>query len=156
MNREELREELAALQHDQWAGWMEYLFSKCQQRGAEGTVLPLPSDEDVVIPAAYAHNLARLMRTPYAELTEQEKESDRIEADKYLPFITAAETRWKVEVLEKVKGRLNEQWEQPGTTYGDTGLPNPVVVYGYNEAIGEMKDKIDQELTALKGDSHGG
>ncbi len=94
---DDVREALADLQHQQWSGWMEYLFNKCQLRTDEGRELPIPRDDDLVIPGAYVHNLKRLMATPYQDLTENEQESDRIEADKYLPFITAAEQRGREE-----------------------------------------------------------
>jgi hypothetical protein len=68
----ELREQLAALAHEQWRGWMLYLFSKC-------TGYP---DGTVTIPAWAVERWTRQMNTPYHDLTEAEKDSDRAEADK--------------------------------------------------------------------------
>jgi hypothetical protein len=70
----EQREQFAALAHEQWSGWMEYLLSMC-----------IPNtDGSLTIPPALVERWVRQMNTPYAELPEAEKESDRIEADKMI------------------------------------------------------------------------
>lgn len=70
----EVRELLAALAHKQWSGWMRHLFGKCQKK----------DDGSIIIPSAYVKNLKRLMGIPYSELSEDEKDSDREEADKVI------------------------------------------------------------------------
>jgi len=72
---ESKREELAALAHHQWSGWMEYLFSVCERN---------PYNGEYVIPKRPAARWQRQMKTPYSELSEAEKDSDRKEADKML------------------------------------------------------------------------
>lgn len=72
-----LREQLAALEHSQWSQWMEYQFDK-------GT---FNSDGTWTMPAWAVERWQRQMRTPYADLPEGEKESDREEADKVLQVI---------------------------------------------------------------------
>jgi hypothetical protein len=69
-----MREKLAALAHAQWSGWMEYLFSKCTMN----------EDGTATIPAWAVERWQRQMKTPYAELPGDEKESDRTEADRML------------------------------------------------------------------------
>lgn len=73
-DRNELREKLARLAHEQWSGWMEYLFAQCQ----------FNEDGTVTIPASFALRWHRQMNTQYYDLSESEKESDRREADKIL------------------------------------------------------------------------
>jgi hypothetical protein len=73
---DELVERFADLAHESWSGWMRYLFGKC--------VSSPEYDGDVLIPAGLVDRWGRQMRTPYAELPEREKESDREEARKYL------------------------------------------------------------------------
>lgn len=74
----DLREQLAALAHDeQWTGWMEYLFG-LSRRNPDGSV---------TIPAEHVARWMRQMATPYAQLSEQEKNSDREEADRVLALI---------------------------------------------------------------------
>lgn len=72
------REKLANYAHAAWAGWMKYMFQK--------SVHNLP-DNTVTIPASLAERWMRQMNTPYAELPENEKESDRLEADRMLEII---------------------------------------------------------------------
>ncbi len=67
-----LREELAETQHEIWSNWMEYLFSVSINNG----------DGTYTIPANKAERWMRQINTPYSELTENEKESDREQADK--------------------------------------------------------------------------
>lgn len=72
--KEEGLEELASLEHDQWAGWMRHLFSKCYQ-GTGGSL---------IIPPHLVARWQRQMKTSYADLPPEEKESDRVEARKVL------------------------------------------------------------------------
>lgn len=95
MNTESLREELADLQHQQWSGWMEYLFSKCRPN-------PEVADE-LIIPAWAVMRWLRQSQTFYKNLPEEEKESDRIEADKYLPIIAQQKRQAQIAVLEDLK-----------------------------------------------------
>src|SRR3990167_9008404 len=60
-------ERLAALAHEQWAGWMRYLFAQC----------PELSNGSRLIPAEWVARWVRQMKTPYAKLSEDEKDSDR-------------------------------------------------------------------------------
>lgn len=81
MTREEaLIEALAALAHQQWSGWMEYLFSK-------GCGMP---DGGFCLPSAVVRRWQRQMVTAYSDLPEEEKESDRQEARKIPPLLLLA------------------------------------------------------------------
>ena len=73
----DLREQLAALAHEQWAGWMTYLFEKSV----------VGDDGSVEIPADLASRWKRQMNTSYVNLPENEKESDRAEADRMIGVI---------------------------------------------------------------------
>lgn len=75
-----LREQLAALAHERWSGWMRYQFEKC---------LP-DKDSYHVIPHGLAERWKRQAGTPYADLPENEKEFDRQEADRMLAIVDAA------------------------------------------------------------------
>ena len=72
-----LVERLADAEHASWSRWMLYLFEQ-SGRLADGSV---------VIPAALAARWHRQATTPYAELSEREKESDREEVYRILPLI---------------------------------------------------------------------
>ena len=71
------REALAAYAHEAWAGWMEYLFRKSDKA---------PNGE-VVISKPLVDRWVRQVQTRYEDLPENEKESDRAEADKILAII---------------------------------------------------------------------
>ena len=77
-----LRERLAAYAHEAWAGWMKHL---CNRAGGNddlrysGRILLTSMDD--------AQRWARQMETPYAELPEVEKASDRAQADKILAIL---------------------------------------------------------------------
>jgi len=68
-----LREVLAELCHDQWSGWMRYLFGLCVKT----------DDGSVLIPSELYTRWYRQMTTPYAELSQREQDSDRREAQKF-------------------------------------------------------------------------
>ncbi len=72
------REKLASLAHEQWSGWMEYLFSKTISS----------SDGSAIIPQEYYERWKRQMITPYSSLPDNEKESDRLEADRVIELLT--------------------------------------------------------------------
>jgi hypothetical protein len=59
---------------------MEYLFSKCT----------FNDDGTATIPSWAVDRWLRQMNTPYAELPEDEKDSDRKEADKFLALLPVA------------------------------------------------------------------
>lgn len=68
------REHLAAVQHAIWAHWMEYLFSVCTRN----------SDGSYTIPADEVARWQQQIATAYEDLDEDEKKSDREQADRVL------------------------------------------------------------------------
>ena len=85
MSENDLREKLAALAHEQWSGWMKYLFRQCR----EGIYFDESgvAEAAVVIPHAAVERWKRQMNTPYADLPLEEKLSDREEADRVLALL---------------------------------------------------------------------
>jgi hypothetical protein len=77
MNETELIEQLADKEHAGWAHWMEYLFSKCN-RNEKG---------ELVIPEPLIWHWQWQIDTPYADLSEKERQSDRDEVAKIMPII---------------------------------------------------------------------
>ena len=75
-----LLEPLAAVEHDRWAHWQRYMHSK-------GMAQP---DGSLLLPADLIARWEKQIRTNYADLTEEERESDREQVRKYLPLIAAA------------------------------------------------------------------
>lgn len=77
----ELREQLAALCHEQWSGWMRHVFASCYYGG-----------DEIVIPKESFHHWQRQMKTDYADLSEIEKDSDRKEADRFIALLASLPT----------------------------------------------------------------
>ena len=72
-----LREPLADISHDIWSHWMRWMFS----------VGTMNADGTWTMPAEKVERWQRQMNTPYADLTEREKDSDREQADKILKVL---------------------------------------------------------------------
>lgn len=77
----EVREALAALCHEQWSGWMEYLFSKCVTNLEPGCM---------ILPRWAVDRWQRQMTTAYGDLSAEEKDSDRAEADRILALLDSS------------------------------------------------------------------
>lgn len=73
----ELLELFADLEHDSWSRWMKYLFEKSHLR----------EDGSVVIPPDLARRWKWQSSTRYVDLPGDMKESDRIEARKFLALL---------------------------------------------------------------------
>lgn len=76
----DLIEDLASAEHERWSHWQRYLHTQCE----------VEDDGALKIPAHLARQWERQMSTPYAELSESEKASDREQVLRYLPIIAAA------------------------------------------------------------------
>lgn len=68
---------LAAVEHDRWAHWQQYLHDQCERR----------DDGSLVIPAALVSRWEAQIRTPYVELSLEQQESDREQVRRYLPTV---------------------------------------------------------------------
>jgi len=77
---DDLLELLAALEHERWSRWQQYLHSKCATQ----------PDGSLLIPADLVSRWQTQIARKYNELSEEEKESDREQVRKYLPLISSA------------------------------------------------------------------
>jgi hypothetical protein len=77
MTWESLIEDLAAIEHCRWAHWQKYLHNQCQRQ----------SDGSLTIPPHLVRRWEAQIDTPYDQLSEQEKESDRQQVRKVLPTL---------------------------------------------------------------------
>ena len=64
---ENITEKIADKTHEVWCNWMKYLFEKCEMN----------EDGTATIPEWAVVRWTRQMNTPYEDLTEDEKQSDR-------------------------------------------------------------------------------
>jgi len=93
MTKSVMIEKLAAIEHGRWADWQKYLHNKCE----------MLTNGDLVIPASLAVHWMRQIRTPYAELSDHEKASDRDEVGRYWPLLEEEITRARVDELETIR-----------------------------------------------------
>jgi hypothetical protein len=77
-----LMEHLSAIEHGRWAHWQRYMHTKCARA----------DDGSLTIPAELVQRWEEQIATPYAQLPESEKESDREQVRRYLPVLLAALT----------------------------------------------------------------
>ncbi len=75
-----MKEEVARLCHEQWSEWMAYLFSKGE----------FQEDGTWVMPDWAVTRWQRQREAAYEDLSEDEKDSDRAEADKFLALFEEA------------------------------------------------------------------
>jgi hypothetical protein len=76
-----LREKFAKMAHEQWSGWIHYMFGKCK-----------PYEfSTLIIPAWAVDRWRRQAATPYADLSPEEQDSDRKEADKFIALLDACQ-----------------------------------------------------------------
>lgn len=76
----EALEAIAAVEHERWAHWQRYLHEQCT----------LLDDGSLLIPSHLAKRWDRQISTAYADLSEEEKNSDREQAHAYLAALKQA------------------------------------------------------------------
>lgn len=108
MDEEELIESIAAVQHAIWSHWMRYMFT-CGQFDPDGTWH---------MPAFKAERWQRQMDTPYNELTDGERESDRDQARKVIALgdvrKALADANQRAEVAEAKLARRQQAEQRMG------------------------------------------
>jgi len=78
----DLTDTLAAIEHERWSHWQRYMHSKATKQ----------PDGSLQIPAELVEQWERQIETPFEQLTETEKASDREQVQKYLPVVKSALT----------------------------------------------------------------
>ncbi len=68
---------LADIEHDRWSHWQKYMHQKGERQ----------PDGSLLISADLVAQWDRQIQTPFAELTDDEKESDRDQVRKYIPVV---------------------------------------------------------------------
>lgn len=89
-----LREKLAALAHESWAGWTDYMIEKLieeretygreARRALQNRKIQTPAEPWDMAESKCFKRWRRQIGQPYSELSEPEKDSDRKESDKVL------------------------------------------------------------------------
>lgn len=142
-DKQALRKELAAIEHQRWSDWMEYMLDCAVKSG----------DDNIGIrtcgwPTAQFEHWQRQIETDYADLSDKEKASDMEQVDRYWHLIDAYT---KQQVRE---ARIDEL-----KRITLTGTPNSIDTAVIS--VPEMADKgdvvflsIEDRIKELKGDNH--
>lgn len=69
---------LAKAQHEIWSRWMKWQFSCCNE---------MPHTGSLIIPGDKVERWKRQMNTPFDQLSEEEKETDRMVAKEFLSIL---------------------------------------------------------------------
>jgi len=101
-----LREQLAAFEHQQWAHWTRHMLDTLQEVIGLGFYEARDNGIDLSETKAALDRWRRQIQTAYEDLTEDEKDSDRVWADEVLAIVGQS-TGVLPEVLWK--NRLEEQ-----------------------------------------------
>lgn len=134
----ELREKLAAIEHERWADWQRYVHSVCyENKGIGGE----PTGE-LTIPSEHARRWERQIETPYNELSEKEKDSDREQVDRYWQLIIADRRRV---ALEARLDELEHTFVSYDNALASELVENPEWEYGQVvERIAELKQELEK------------
>ena len=116
----EFVEKGAEIEHERWSKWQKYLHSKLSKNIEDADFFRLPT--------FYWERWERQIATPYSELSEQEKESDRDQVRPYIPLIEHI-------VLEAIKNSVRNTLQAS-------------IKKGHNDdcIFCGMKDKMAQEI----------
>jgi len=114
---EDKMEELADIEHQRWSDWHKYCMKNWNMENLD----------------RWAHQ----SETPYKDLSEQEKESDREQVRRYLPILTSSLNQ----LLDSIKID-EEEMSGSNTTYSDTSFDTSAVIYGKILAADQFYDII--------------
>lgn len=74
---EDAIDRLAEVEHERWAHWQRYIHSKGERQ----------ADGSIVLPPDLVRRWERQIETPYADLSEDEKESDCDQVRRYISTV---------------------------------------------------------------------
>lgn len=99
MTKRELRNKLAAIEHERWADWQQWVHDQALKVEYDGKL------HHIEIKAITYKRWQRQIDTPYEELSWGEKQSDMEQVDRYWPLIEEYIKKEK----EEIKDNLTEE-----------------------------------------------
>lgn len=102
-----LLEELADFMHTAWQHWMKYLFSKV----ARSSFSPKDAEQYSKYVSWFKEDFERWehqIETPYKDLSEKEKDSDREWAKLALDLVMTKDGRKSLKAINKIRKHLNK------------------------------------------------
>ena len=94
----ELIEKLAAIEHERWADWMQYMFDCGVKSGDDNIGVRV-----VGWPTKQFEHWQRQIETDYEDLSAKEKQSDRDQVDRYLPLLNQLIYTQVLELIGEIK-----------------------------------------------------
>ena len=132
---EELKEKLAAIEHERWADWQQWVHDSALFVEYDGKL------DHLEIPAKLFHHWDKQIKTKYQDLPEYSKQSDRDQVDRYWPLIQGIINQARKEaVIEELKSIRETMTLFP-----------PNGIYDVSMAAVTVND-IDDRIKALKKD----
>lgn len=124
-SKSELVEALADLEHERWSGWEKYREGVADQK---------------------TERWKRLRETPYSELSEQEKESDRVEARKTIALLTSLGVLGDTVPFDKVLPLLRAAYRIPPPKPNAYAVHAVVSAYDFTMAglSDEQKERVER------------
>ena len=133
----ELREQLAAIEHERWADWQKWCHKVLRENN------PSPEQGDIL------ERWDRQIETPYAELSEAEKQSDRDQVDRYWQLVEAYLAQEKAKWVSQMEQVIGEDDEVPPRPTGKeyltrsqrTAVSKNVLRAKQRQALAKLLDK---------------
>lgn len=120
--QDELREKLAAIEHERWADWQKYCNQKVRQ------VVPiehLKEVEDLLLT-----HWERQIATPYERLSDKEKASDMEQVDRYWPLMD-----------QYITDKIISELESLHRIYTIANISNKTIIKDLEERIDTLRGK---------------
>jgi len=114
---------LAEYAHSAWSGWMKYLFSKSSSSPSISVNTGFP--DYVTIPSGLVQRWHTQMNTPYQELSDEEQESDRVEARKILALLKEHEKTFCPRCGFEYSFKREKELRLCATCFRELGCPFP-------------------------------
>ena len=142
----------ADIEHDRWARWQKYMFSKMieEEKFEEGSHF---KTGNYILPKEFVDRWFRQIDTKYADLSEAEKESDRKETRNYLPLLRTQTIALIEKIAEEVEGKIPkiQTWDKAFKRvpkYGEhiqSAGNGDLLKRGYNQALSDILALIRKE-----------
>ena len=127
--KQEFVEKGADMEHERWSSWQKYLHS----------LFPKNEDGSITITPERVKHWERQIATKYSELSEKEKEYDRVEVRKYLPLLFSQQ----LALVEKIKKMIKEKRRK---IYSDKyNSTQEDINYSYNKALDDILQDLEYE-----------
>lgn len=117
---EEMIEKMASIEHERWAKWQKYMHSHVYD--SSQSINPHLK----VIPTELYNRWERQINTPYEQLSEKEKESDREQVRPYF------------ELISNLKKSIREEIESKREKFTGPSANHDIHRCGYNDALDDI------------------